>query len=343
MTTAVAASQSDTASIAGGWTTTGGDWSVPVRLTGDNGLMGKVMRGVTVWTQGGIDEGRPDGTDGYQGLEETDTSVIYYDVVGRVDANGNLTDLYYCIDGSDGGAAQYAPWTTQGANYWNAADQFDFVATKVLMASNAFIDIFSGNAAYFYDNDGPGAANPNIVAGIQGGSEDAGGNAQINFFAGTTGSNPNPQTAPFRVDYEGNLYATKGYIGPYIIDEEHGLHRQWVIQQGGTYVTQEGRYDMDEMRVYQSAAGTQRYVDATPEGITVYQSGITTNSGTTTITPTLISVTGGSSSGNGDIQRNGESVITSVDGEILHVMKLTQYQYDNLSSYDATTFYVIVE
>ena len=239
------ASQDATVSILGNWTTdslatTGyatGEWSEPVRWTGDNGLIGKVMRGVNVFNPYGIGGDSQNPGVPYQGRSDTDTSHIYYDVVSIMDENGNIDQLYYCEHDSYNGhpAQDYTPGVTTGwQNVWVEATQFDFVATKVLLADNAFIDVLSGNGVYLYGNSGSGGTAPDIVAGMQGGSTtiwppDTGNVvSQINFFAGTTyqpgddteegyDENDNtkvyPQTAPFRVDYTGHVTMSDAQIG----------------------------------------------------------------------------------------------------------------------------------
>ena len=363
ITVANVASQNDTVDITGGWVTDNppGEWSVPTRWTGENGLMGKVMRGVNVWEEGGLDGGRPDGTDGYQGMEEVDQSVIFYDVVARLNADGSIMSYYYCKDGSNGGAALYEPWSANGATYWQEATNFEFIATKVLLADNAFIDILSGNAVYMYDNDGPSTGD--IVAGIQGGSTTSVGGQtvnQINFFAGAT----NPQEAPFRVDYEGNVYMESGNVGPFTLNQ-YGLETSWVDTMGATHSAQ-----------YGSDIITQSYTDSSNRESTTSLSGLGglelegyryegNGAG--------VSVTGTDGYGTftdargyfvyknqalprsymtaTELVRDGESVITfnadsaaSDLGSILHVVHCTQSRYDSLESnnlLDAHTFYVI--
>jgi hypothetical protein len=183
--------------------------------------MGKVMRGVNAWSEDGLPDGRGEDEDGYQGLDEVDPTFEFYDVVYMVDPLTEETLYFYCKDGT--GATLVDPITDVGAGkvgrYWVKADNFDFIATKVLIASNAFIDIFSGNAAYMYDNNGPGGANPQIVAGMQGGSTTVYEGEtvnQVNFFAGSG----TPQEAPFRVYSDGSFVATEGRVGGYNISDD---------------------------------------------------------------------------------------------------------------------------
>lgn len=193
-----------TAELLGGLVSDDGSWSPIARLTGKNGLAGKIMRGINEFSNDGLVDGRPDGyggyVAGYQGLEETDPEIIYYDVVYRI-VNGVRT-YYYCKNGD--GAEGHTPGSgTNWQNYWEEATNFNFIATKVLLASNAFIDIFTGNAAYMMDDNGTV-----VVSGMQGGSSTINGNPKVNFFAGTDSTHTDPQGAPFRVAYDGSVYAS---------------------------------------------------------------------------------------------------------------------------------------
>lgn len=343
VTSVSVASQDDTVSIKGGWVTDypAGDWSVPVRLTGDNGLMGKVMRGINVWQEGGLEGGRPDGTtDGYQGMDETDTSVIYYDVVAKLDENGNISNLYYCKDGSNGDAALYAPWTTAGAAYWVEADNFNFIATKVLLADNAFIDVMSGNAVYLYGDGGAGGSTPYVVAGMQGGSTDANGDPQVNFFAGTDGTNTDPQDAPFRVYYDGSFVSTAGRIGGYTYDENGLTYYRNVPGGNDGY---HSIYQKDAFEILWRSQGRVNKVigNVQPTANQVLK----VSQGFSASKPALV-VEGYNGSSlaldvTGYIECNSERVITSVDGNILKMAQMTQAAYDALATKDATTVYVI--
>ena len=362
------ATGSATASITGGWASVGGDWSDPVRLTGDNGLMGKIMRGVNEFSSSGLTDGRPDGqggyVNGYQGRDETDPSIVYYDVVFVKDVNQQLSQdadkiwYFYCKNGV--GAKDINPITdvvTNDATYklsgtkWQRAENYDFIATNVLLAENAFIDVLSGNGVYMYNDSGSSSAD--VVAGIQGGSTviyQGSSTKQVNFFAGGS----NPQTAPFRVYYDGSFVFTAGMVGPFTLNQ-YGLEVSWTDSGGAQH---ESHYGTDILR--------QSYTDSNNRESTTYLAALTglelegyrydgNGSG--------VSITGTSSSrqtfmdargyyvynGNDssymtatELVRNGENAITSVDGNILHVRKLTQAQYEALTSTDSYTLYIIV-
>ena len=190
VTQAYKTSNDSTVSVRGGWIDNGGDWSRPQRFTGDTGLMGKVMRGVNEYSSSGI------GGENYMGLDDLDSSHIYYDVV-YVGSTPSDRDYYYCkVCEKNGTQARYITPGTD-SDVWVIADKFDFVATRVLLAENAAIDIMSGNAVYMYDTDG------HVITGMQGGQN-------ISFFAGADESSVT--TAPFKVYANGSIYAEDATI-----------------------------------------------------------------------------------------------------------------------------------
>ncbi len=94
-------------------------------------------------------------------------------------------------------------WSTV-SQYWTQTDeQYEFVASKVLLADNAYIDFMTGNEIYLRDSGGT------VTAGA------AGGNG-ISFWAG----NDQPGNAPFQVNYDGSLKSTKGTFGCLTIGED---------------------------------------------------------------------------------------------------------------------------
>lgn len=359
VTIANVAARDDSVDVAGGWTPLG-DWSTPVRLTGDNGLMGKVMRGVntySIWGINGDEETQTVGVD-YQGRADTDTSHIYYDVVMH---NGTL---YYCehfayvnpTTGTVTLARLIEPGNgTAASDYvWVEATNFDFIATNVLLAENAYIDVLTGNGMYLYGNTGAGGASPYVVAGSQGGSttewppQSGTIVPQVNFFAGTH-FNPNedvdltddtnvyPQTAPFRVDYEGNMFATKGEIGPYTIGDE-GL-----TMKANSYANRECQYSLGKFQIGLTSGQQHNYVygDTAPSSgygiLDVHSSRMLTPAiHASASTPATVAI-----KAEGDITRDGESVITSADGNVLKVAKMTASAYEALSTKDTYTLYII--
>lgn len=86
-------------------------------------------------------------------------------------------------------------WDSVKAN-WESASTFDFVSTNLLLADNAKIDFLTGNEIYLRDKSGT------ITGGMAGGEG-------YNIWAGST----IPDDAPFRVNYKGEMEATKGKFG----------------------------------------------------------------------------------------------------------------------------------
>lgn len=81
------------------------------------------------------------------------------------------------------------------SEYWTSGENYDFIATNLLLAENAKIKFLSNNQLYLMSGG-------NVTAGA------AGGNG-ISFWAGW----PEPSSAaPFSVSADGNLIATKGTI-----------------------------------------------------------------------------------------------------------------------------------
>lgn len=86
--------------------------------------------------------------------------------------------------------------------YWVESNNFDFVATRVLLASAASINFLTNNWLYLKDEEGK------IVGGARGTSVDSG----ITFWSGSE----DPEDASFKVDYEGNLYAKQGTFAGFV-------------------------------------------------------------------------------------------------------------------------------
>ena len=103
---------------------------------------------------------------------------------------------YYC------NTTYYGQLSSHFPGYWTSGDSFDFVATKVLLASAASINFLTNNWLYLRDENG------NIVGGARGSS------AGTIFWAGS--EDPDDGDTPFRVDLEGNIYAQKGIFAGYI-------------------------------------------------------------------------------------------------------------------------------
>lgn len=86
------------------------------------------------------------------------------------------------------------PTSSNGDDNWDDASELEFVATDLLLAQNAIVNLLQGNEVRVLDGNGI------ATAGMSGsGSGDSG----IRFYAGSD----DPQTAPFRVDENGKVIA----------------------------------------------------------------------------------------------------------------------------------------
>ena len=110
-------------------------------------------------------------------------------------------------------------WSTVSSFWTQTDEQYEFVASKVLLADNAYIDFLTGNEIYLRDSGGT------VTAGA------AGGNG-ISFWAG----NDQPGDAPYQVNYDGSLKSTKGTFGCLTIGEDSYGRSSLFGQTGdGTY------------------------------------------------------------------------------------------------------------
>lgn len=127
----------------------------------------------------------------------------YIDVIFRI---VDSKKVYYVCTKSYTQTAN-TEWGTV-SQYWTQTDeQYEFVASKVLLADNAYIDFLTGNEIYLRDSGGT------VTAGA------AGGNG-ISFWAG----NDQPGNAPYQVNYDGSLKSTKGTFGCLTIGEDNSGH-----------------------------------------------------------------------------------------------------------------------
>lgn len=173
------------------------DWVIS-SITPKN-IAGKIMRGITKW-EAGVS---------YWGIQDivldangNDTQP-FYDVVYYPD--GPSRGFYYCIQGhtSNSSHAHTNPYSLD-SSLWSPASQFDFIATNVLLANNAHIDILSSTGIYVYDDSVP----PKVIAGIQGLD---GTNDPVNIFAGANDVAGIP-TANFRVYGKTGRVKIKGSV-----------------------------------------------------------------------------------------------------------------------------------
>jgi hypothetical protein len=87
--------------------------------------------------------------------------------------------------------------------YWTRANFQEFIASQLLLSENAVITFSQNQQILLQDADG------NITAGAKGASTSAN---DIRFWAGTTGTSPDLEAAPFRVYEDGSVVATKATV-----------------------------------------------------------------------------------------------------------------------------------
>ena len=89
--------------------------------------------------------------------------------------------------------------------YWTEGENYDFVATQVLLASAASINFLTNNWLYLRDE------NDEITGGAKGGSG-------VTFWAGS--QDPDDGQTPFKVYNNGEMVATKGSFGCFTIGQD---------------------------------------------------------------------------------------------------------------------------
>lgn len=112
----------------------------------------------------------------------------YYDLV----LYGN--NQYLCVV-SHTSSSEILPTDT---NYWRMATDWLFIATRVMLARNAQIDLLEGNDIMAKDSEG------NVTAGMSGGDDG------IRFWAGAT--QENKATAPFLVNEQGESWLKNAHV-----------------------------------------------------------------------------------------------------------------------------------
>lgn len=206
---------------------------------------------------------------------------------------------------------------------WTLADgQFDFVATKVLLANDAKIQFLSSNEIYMMNGDNP-------VAGVSGG--------EYNFWAGAS----TPDEAPYKVKYNGEVIATKGTFGPWELSQAGGLTTSGVHNKSSY-----GARSIDLIQTNGPMVSRFTVTTATGQPVLKIQSNESQNNNYTAIeTKGLIyqneefCITNSNeqpTEGGAQAQRNG----------VVHMQTLTKAEYqelEGLNSCDPNTLYIIID
>ena len=153
----------------------------------------------------------------YRNDESLTSGTRYIDIVAKKNTSPSSLygwDMYMCKSTHTSSSSNGPGNTT----YWTAVNEMAPIFTSLIIAKNASIDFVQGNELIIKDS------NNNVVAGLTGGSSKEAGTTPIRIWAGGNV----PGNAPFRVDQNGNLVATKanitgtitatgGVIGPFSI------------------------------------------------------------------------------------------------------------------------------
>lgn len=154
----------------------------------------------------------------YRNDESLTSGTRYIDIVAKKNTSPSSLygwDMYMCKSTHTSSSSNGPGNTT----YWTAVNEMAPIFTSLIIAKNASIDFVQGNELIIKDS------NNNVVAGLTGGSSKEAGTTPVRIWAGGNV----PGNAPFRVDQNGNLVATKanitgtitatgGVIGPFSID-----------------------------------------------------------------------------------------------------------------------------
>ena len=135
----------------------------------------------------------------YRNDEDLTSGTRYIDIVMvRNNSAVDGWDVYKCIKThTSSSSITYANTT-----YWTELSNVGPIYTSLIIAKNASLDFVQGNELLIKDS------NNNIVVGLTGGSSKEAGTTPVRIWAG----GGVPGSAPFRVDQEGNLVATKANI-----------------------------------------------------------------------------------------------------------------------------------
>ncbi len=135
----------------------------------------------------------------YRNDEDLTSGTRYIDIVMvRNNSAVDGWDVYKCIKTHTSSSSI----TYTNTTYWTELSNVGPIYTSLIIANNASLDFVQGNELLIKD------ANNNIVAGLTGGSSKEAGTTPVRIWAG----GDVPGSAPFRVDQEGNLVATKANI-----------------------------------------------------------------------------------------------------------------------------------
>jgi hypothetical protein len=135
----------------------------------------------------------------YRNDESLTSGTRYIDIVMvRNNSAVDGWDVYKCIKTHTSSSSI----TYTNTTYWTELSNVGPIYTSLIIAKNASLDFVQGNELIIKDS------NNNVVAGLTGGESKEAGTTPVRIWAG----GGVPGSAPFRVDQEGNLVATKANI-----------------------------------------------------------------------------------------------------------------------------------
>lgn len=172
----------------------------------------------------------------YRNDESLTSGTRYIDIVAKKNTSPSSLygwDMYMCKSTHTSSSSNGPGNTT----YWTAVNEMAPIFTSLIIAKNASIDFVQGNELIIKDS------NNNVVAGLTGGSSKEAGTTPVRIWAGGNV----PGNAPFRVDQEGNLVASKanitgtisatgGTIGPFSISSSKLSSRALYESETNKYV-----------------------------------------------------------------------------------------------------------
>jgi hypothetical protein len=137
----------------------------------------------------------------YRNDESLTSGMRYIDIVAKKNTSPSSLygwDMYMCKSTHTSSSSNGPGNTT----YWTTVNEMAPIFTSLIIAKNASIDFVQGNELIIKDS------NNNVVAGLTGGGSKESGTTPVRIWAGGNV----PGNAPFRVDQNGNLVATKANI-----------------------------------------------------------------------------------------------------------------------------------
>lgn len=186
---------------------------VPI-LYAQQGINGAVLRYRGIWSEILDFDGvaRQGATFEYNSHTGTG-NIDYIDVVAEK-VNGELK-YYQCIQKHSINPGSSSP-TLSSTDYWQVADQFKFIVTDTLIADYISTHTIAADDVIITEENNQGVTT-DIVAGMTSshvdttliGGADAG---DVRIWAGTTGTQPSIQNAPFQVTQEGKMVAMDAMV-----------------------------------------------------------------------------------------------------------------------------------